>query len=237
MVDLGAFIGDLRTAFGDGLKLPVAVWRSHEAAGADPAVPHCMFGALKSVLEGAVVSFSKERLHCGGGRLYCGFAPGNPGIPNFVSLKERYKQTPEMVSEYINGLGIALAGEPYLNLARIDKLDTLDGIDGIFFLAGADILSGLCAWAFFDNNDADAVVCRFGSGCSSVVTNIMVENRLGGRRTFIGMTDPSARPFVGSGELSFAIPMCRLEEMAVTLRDSCVWGAAAWSRLKSLADR
>lgn len=233
MIETEPFISDLRHAFGPGLKLPVAVWRSAEAAGEDPCAPHCLFAALPAIEEGSVVSFSKASLHCGGGRFYCGFSPPNPGISNFVSRRERYKQTPEMVDEIVAGLRIMPASLPYVNMARIDRLESLDAVDGVFFLAGADAISGLCAWAFFDNNSPDAVSCLFGSGCCSVITSVVAENGRKGRRTFIGMTDLSAREFVAKDELGFAIPACRLEEMAVTLRESCLWESPAWSRIRS----
>lgn len=54
------------------------------------------------------------------------------------------------------------------------------------FLATPDMLSGLTTWASFDNNREDAVTALFGSGCSSVVTQVVIENKAGGRRTFLG---------------------------------------------------
>ena len=78
--------------------------------------------------------------------------------------------------------------------------------EGILFFATPDMLSGLATWAFFDNNADDAVSCIFGSGCSSVVAQAVKENRAGGRRTFIGLLDPSVRPHVESNVLSFVIP-------------------------------
>ena len=174
----------MRHAFGSSLKPPVAVWRSAEAAGSMAAVPHCLFAALPEIEAGGAVSFTLSNLHCGGGRLYCGFAPRNPGVARFVSERERYKQTPAMVDEYIDSLGIRPAEQPCLNMARIDRIGSFDGIDGVFFLAEPDALSGLCAWAFFDNNSPDAVACLFGSGCSSLITNIVGENERRGRRTF-----------------------------------------------------
>ena len=73
-------------------------------------------------------------------------------------------------------------------------------MEGILFFATPDMLSGLATWAFFDNNADDAVSCIFGSGCSSVVAQAVKENRTGGRRTFIGLLDPSVRPYA---------PLCR----------------------------
>ena len=71
--------------------------------------------------------------------------------------------------------------QKYLNFVRIGKAESFDGFEGIMFYATPDMLSGLCGWAFFDTNAADAVVTRFGSGCSFVVSMTIVENaRQGG---------------------------------------------------------
>ena len=42
-------------------------------------------------------------------------------VLGFVSLKEKYKRTPEMVADYIQGLGMKRAEKPFLNFVRIDK--------------------------------------------------------------------------------------------------------------------
>lgn len=233
MIDLPKFISDLRHAFGESLQLPIAVWRSDDPQSQDILPPHCIFGVSEELKQGQAVSLSADTLHCGGGKLYCGFMPMNQGIANFVSHKERYKATPEMVHSHIESLNIAPADKRYINLARIDTLASLEGVDGIFFIAPPDVISGLCAWAFFDNNSPDAVCAHFASGCCANITSIISENSKGGRSTFLGMFDISVRIHIAPDELSFAIPTCRLEEMAGTLRECCLWDAPAWERLRS----
>lgn len=144
-------------------------------------------------------------------------------IPDFVSNMEHYKKKPQMVREYIDSLGIRLSDKPYLNFIRMDQLDTLDGMEGILCWATLDILSGLAAWAFYDNNREDAVATIFASGCSSIVSITVKENREGGQRCFIGLLDPSARPLVPADELSFVIPLCRFKTMVETMDDSALF--------------
>lgn len=146
--------------------------------------------------------------------------------------KERYKASPADVTECIDKLDIRLTTRKYLNFVRIDKAESLDMIEGLLFIVTPDILSGLAAWAFFDNNSDCAVSCPFGSGCSSVVAQAVRENRLGGRRTFIGMLDPSARPYIGADELSFVIPAVRLPEMLDTIDRCCLSGTHGWTKIK-----
>lgn len=112
-----------------------------------------------------------------------------------------------MVKEFVEELQVPRAAKAYLNFARIDLLDSFEGLEGILFLASPDILSGLFTWVCYDNNDAQAVTSIFGSGCSSVITQAVV-NRCKGRRTFLGFFDPSVRPHVEANVLSFVIHWC-----------------------------
>ena len=232
MIDVKQLIANLRHAFGEKAKLPIAVWYSNEPAGEEVALPHCMFECLPQVENGQVVSFSKDKLHCGGGRVYSGFMPLNPGIPKFVSNVEHYKQTPEMVKQYVEDLDIKIQEKPYFNFARLDKLESLDGVEGLVFFGNADIISGLVSWAFYDNNAADAVSCQFSSGCCAMITFITTENRRHGHRTFLGMYDLSGRKFMKPDEQAFAIPLSRLETMVGTLHECALFASPAWETVK-----
>ena len=57
-----------------------------------------------------------------------------------------------MVVEHIHETGVRRAPKAFLNLTRVDNLKSFDDVLGLLFLATPDILSGLAAWAFFDNN-------------------------------------------------------------------------------------
>ena len=118
------------------------------------------------------------------------------------------------------------------HFARIDKVETFDHLEGILFLVNPDILSGLTTWAFFDNNKEDTVISTFGSGCSSVVTQTILENRKGGYRTFIGFFDPSVRPYFEADILSYTIPMSRFKVMYETMRSSCLFDTHAWGKIR-----
>ena len=168
-----------------------------------------------------------------GGKLYTGFAPQPEYVPAFVSEKEHYKATPQDVTACIAQLDIRPAEKRYLNFVRIDRAKTFGDMEGMLFLATPDILSGLATWAFFDNNAEDAVSAPFGAGCTNIISVAVRENRINGKRTFIGLFDPSARPYVERNELSFVIPACRFRTMKETLRRSCLFGTPAWSKIKS----
>ena len=117
----------------------------------------CFFKGLQAARDGVPVSLSAEVIACGGGKLYTGFTDMPERVPGFVSLKEKYKKTPQMVVDYVESLGMKRAEKKYLNFVQIDKAESFENFEGIMFYATPDMLSGLCGWAYFDTNAADAV--------------------------------------------------------------------------------
>ncbi|MBR2367714.1 MAG: DUF169 domain-containing protein [Alistipes sp.] len=220
------FIESFRKAFGEAAPLPIAFWYGDTAVNADSRVPRCMIGAIRKVCDGCALTLTAENVQCGGGGLYTAFRPMSEHVPIFVSKTEHYKQTPEQVRAYVESLDIEITDKPYLNFVRVDKLMSWEGVEAVVFFATPDILSGLCTWAFYDNDAEDAVTTKFASGCAAVISFATVENRKGGRRCFLGMLDPSARPLVPKNELTFAVPMCRLSEMLTTMSDSALYQKA-----------
>ena len=226
------FITAFREAFGEGAQLPLVFWYSDQAMGDDKARSGCLFKYLSVARTGKVVSMSADTIVCPGGKLYTGFGPVPPYVPQFVSLKERYKRTPDDVIAYIESLELEAATGYYLNFARVDCVESFDNVEGVFFYATPDMLAGLCTWAYFDNNDEQAVASIFGSGCSSVISLARRENRRGGRSCFLGGFDPSVRPYFRANELSFVVPASRWGEMLGTMRQSCLYDTHAWSVVK-----
>lgn len=220
------FLQKYREAFGNAVPLPVAFGYSHNPVAEVKRIPRCMIGAIRKVCGGEPLTLSADNVLCGGGSLYTAFAPMQDRIPAFVSETEHYKRTPEQVRRYIHNLDIQLVEKPYLNFIPIDKLSSFDDVEGILFFATPDVLSGLCSWAFYDNDADDAVSVRFASGCCSIVTFAVNENRKNGRSCFIGMLDPSARPLVPANELTFVIPVSRFREMMRTMENSALFRKA-----------
>ena len=235
-MNIETFIADYREGFGAKAQLPIAFWYSAEAATGAAAPTEklggCLFKQLDGILAGKTVSLNAENIGCGGGKFYCGFTEMPEYVPQFVSLKERYKQSPELVTDMVASLGVPKAKDNFLNFTLLDNLGSFDGIEGLLFLATPDILSGLVSWATFDRNEPDVVSSLFGSGCGNVVTQAAVENARGGYRSFIGFFDPSVRPYVDSNILSFTIPMSRFEAMCGTMRQSCLFDTHAWGKVR-----
>ena len=235
-VTVKGFIEKYRQAFGEKAPLPIAFGYSDTPVSEIRSVPKCLVGSISNVRHGNSLTLSAENVICGGGGLYTAFTEMPERVPVFVSEIEHYKKTKEMVVDYVEGLNIQLASKPYLNFVRIDNLEDWSQAEALLFFATPDILAGLCSWAFYDNNSADAVVTQFSSGCASIVTRAISENKSGGRSCFIGMLDPSARPLIPENELTFTIPMCRLMEMLETRDDSSLY-QKAFSALRRRINR
>ena len=227
------FIHNYREAFGSKAPLPLLFGYSNKPIDATEKIGGCFFKGLQAARDGQPVSLSVDVIGCGGGKLYTGYTDMPERVPRFVSLKEKYKKTPEMVVDYVQGLEMKRTEKPYLNFIRIDKAESFEGTEGVLFYATPDMLSGLCGWAFFDNNAPDAVVSQFGSGCSTVVSMTVVENERKGSRCFIGLFDPSVRPWVGKNELSFTIPYSRFVTMMETMKDCFLFDSHAWEKVKA----
>lgn len=230
-MDKNEFIKNFKKAFGN-YELPVAIWYSEKPVAQEEKTRGCFINHLKPARQGNIVSFSVASIGCQGGKLYCGFAEMAPFIPTYVSEKERYKKTPEMVTDFIADLNLPDKSKQFLNFASIDKIENFDDIDALIFFATPDVLTGLISWAFYDSNEPDAVTVPFGSGCSSMVTQPVVENQKNGHRVFLGLFDPSVRPYLEADILSFAVPMSRFRKMYHTFNESCLNGAHAWNKVQ-----
>lgn len=231
-MNIEEFIAAFREAFGAVPELPLLFRYTDTPLRPVEKVGGCFFKALAEARAGQAVSLNADNIGCGGGKFYTGFSPMPEHVPQFVSLKERYKQTPEMVTQFIATLDLRPAPKAWLEFVRLDAAGTFDGAEGVLFFATPDMLAGLATWAGFDNDAADAVASPFGSGCSTVVAQAVQENRNGGRRCFLGLFDPSVRPWVGADELGFVIPMSRFVEMCGTMRASCLFGTHAWGKVR-----
>ncbi len=217
-------------------QLPLAYRYTEEPAADTPKIGGCFFKCFEQLMQGGVVSLNAENIGCLGGKFYTGFTPMPPHIPHFVSEKEHYKQTPADVLQCVDSMGVVEAAAPWLTIMRIDRLETFDGIEGMIFIVTAEQLAGLCGWAFYDNNSPTAVTTLFGSGCSAMFANVTAENRRGGRSCFLGLFDPSVRPYIPLNHLGFGIPHSRLVEMLGTWGECFLCNSHAWEKVREKID-
>lgn len=232
------FVKTYMEAFSTCTQLPIAFGFSDKPLTTPKEGLRCLMGLFPKVRKGEAVTLADQFLGCGGGTVYMGTGELEDRIPHFVSTIEHYQQTPQMVRDYVEGLHIVPAPKRYINFQRVDSLTSWEGIEGLIFFAAPDVLCGLCSWAFFDDNTESAVITRFASGCASLITMAVSENRKeDGHSCFLGGLDPSARIMLSADELTFVIPAVRLSKMLQTMRDTCLFDTPAWGKIKQRIDK
>jgi hypothetical protein len=216
----------------NGAELPLAFYYSGEAVRGGEvkrgAGKGCMMADIVKVRQGTPVVLEAGTVGCPGGKKWLGFsdklAPNfeyflSCGIPGKVE-GERYKKTPELVSEMLKSWAQFKAPAPYLIFKRWDLLIEADDPQVVVFFVKADVLSGLYTLANFDVPDPDGVTAPMGSGCSSIIRSPFMQKDLPHPRAVIGMFDPSARPFVAADELSFSVPFNKFKTMVENMEES-----------------
>jgi uncharacterized protein (DUF169 family) len=199
----------------------------------------CLICELGQVRNGESLAFNSDALKCGGAKRYLGFADKiRPEFEYFLSCGiegkiegERYIRTPGMVKELMkNQKNITLPGK-YIVFKRWDMITKNDNPDVVVFYATPDILSGLFTLANFDQSEPNSTFTPFGAGCGSIVHYPYLEKDNERPRAVIGMFDPSARPYVASGELTFSVPMVKFLKM-ISYMDESFLITDSWKKVQ-----
>lgn len=212
--------------------LPITFYYTEGDGGAKraetPKGQSCIICELAKVINnGESVYYNKGNLACGGARRYLGYDQKmRPGFEYFLSHGnammegERYIKTPGMVNELMAKMKPLNSEGKNIVFKRWDNLVESDNPEVVIFFAGPDILSGLFTLANFDQTEPNGTIAPFGSGCSSIVYNPLLESMSERQRAVIGMFDPSARKCVPENILTFAVPMKRFEKMIGYMEES-----------------
>lgn len=224
--------------------LPITFYYTDKPANAvivkPGSAPRCIIGALVKVQRGESLAFDAKAVDCPGGKRCLGFGEMNmPNFEYFLSYGipgkvegERYKKTPEMVKEYMkNGAPNFDAPGKYIVFKRWDDLDKDDNPEVVIFYAEPDVLSGLFTLAVYDEIDPDTVAVPFSSGCGSIIQYPYLETKSKHPRSFIGMFDASARPFVDKNTLAFATPMSKFKKMVGNMEESFLI-TPSWAKIQ-----
>ena len=224
----------------NGSDLPITFYYTDEDGRADlvstPKGHQCIIGLLRNVRSGDSLCFNADSIGCEGGKRYLGYTQEMmPGFEYFLSCGiegkmegERYKKTPEIVTQLMKNAPLFEAPARFIVFKRWDQLNEKDNPDVVIFFAEADILSGLFTLAGFEEVEADGVITPFAAGCGSIVLYPYLEKRRSRRRAVIGMFDVSARPYVPKESLTFAVPIEKLMRMVEDMEESFLitpsWG-------------
>jgi len=213
-------------------ELPITFYYTDKEEHAETVKPgsvsRCIIGALSRVRKGESLCFNIDSVGCFGGKRYLGFTDKiMPNFEYFLSCGipgklegERYKQSPDIVKEFMKKQPVFKAPAKYIVFKRWDMLNESDDPDVVIFFAKPDVLSGIFTLCGFDEAQANGVIAPFCSGCAAIVQNPYLEKDSTHPRGILGMFDVSARPFVSEKELSFSVPMKKFERMIENMDES-----------------
>jgi hypothetical protein len=188
----------------------------------------CLIGNLGRVQEGYTFVYNADSPGCSGGKRYSGFSNNlRPKFEYFLSCGipgelegERYKQSPQLVEEYLKSHPPFEAPGKYLVFKRFDRLMEQENPFAVIFFAAPDVLSGLFALANYDRADPYGVLTPMGSGCASIIGYPYEQAHSKTPGCILGMFDVSARPCVPEGKLTFTVPMFRFTQMVKYMDES-----------------
>jgi uncharacterized protein (DUF169 family) len=241
------FISLWKKHFG-GAGLPVAFYYTDAAAegGGAEAGPlaRCVVANMDRVRKGETVRFAAGTIGCPGGKRYLGYSRDiRPGFEYFLSCGipgemegERYKKSPELVREVMARMPEFEAPGRFVVFKRWDRLEADDNPEVVVFFARPDVLAGLFTLSSFDEVESSGVIAPFAAGCGSIVLYPYLERASASPRCVIGMFDPSARPYVGPDELTFAAPFAKFERMVADMDQSFLI-TPTWERIRERIER
>jgi hypothetical protein len=98
--------------------------------------------------------------------------------------------------------------------------EEIDEVAIVVFMANPGQLSALATLANFDRSTNDNVITLFGSGCGSVVHQVLEQAHSERPKAVIGLTDITARKYIDRDVLSFSVPFKRFLEMEANVDES-----------------
>ncbi len=216
-----------------------------EALRFQPGRWGCVVAMLTAATKGKTAVFDRDTCGCAGGKAglgFGGYAEGGShgGIEYFLSTGrgegyppgERYKQTPELAKEFIEGLPTRDIPFAYIVFKPLSAVDSaVETPRQIVFYANPDQLTALIVLANFDRPGSENVIIPFSSGCQSIGIIPYREAELHPSHAVVGMVDVSARSYVDPDILSFTVPYAMFEEMESHVDESFLH-THAWQKVK-----
>lgn len=201
----------------------------------------CIIPLFVAALNGRTAVLEKETVLCPGGQAGLCFGPYQLGyIDYFLSTGkegqfegEYRKKTPELVREFIANLPNITLPSRYVVMKPLSEVNDGEIAETaiVVFVANADQLSALATLANFDRPTNDNVSTLFGSGCGSLVMQVLDQARAERPKAVIGLTDITARKYLDKNVLSFSVPFKRFLEMEANVEGSFLTKGKDWPEI------
>lgn len=201
----------------------------------------CIIPLFVAAVNGRTAVLEKGTVLCPGGQVGLCFGPYQLGwIDYFLSTGkegkfegEYRKKTPELVRQFIKSLPDIALPTRYVVMKPLDEVtgNEIDEMAIVVFVVNADQLSALATLANFDRPTNDNVSTLFGSGCGSLVMQVLDQGRAEMPKAVIGLTDITARKYLDKNELSFSVPFKRFLEMEANVDESFLTKGKDWPEI------
>jgi uncharacterized protein (DUF169 family) len=201
----------------------------------------CIIPMLVAAANGRTAVLEKDTVQCPGGQVGLCFGAFQLGyIEYFLSsgregeIEGEYrKKTPELVREYIRSIPDVSVPTRYVVMKPLVEVTNEEIAEAaiVVFMVNPDQLSALATLANFDRPTNDNVITLFGSGCGSVVHQVLEQAGSKWPKAVIGLTDITARKYIDKCVLSFSVPFNRFLEMEANVDESFLTKGRDWSEI------
>lgn len=232
----GVFYTDEKPVNGYGPKEGELLTREREAAGEidwEKAFGNfsCVIGNLwKARKKKTAAWLSHQACGCMGGGYYSGMyrpyletnvAYVSHGIPGTHMEGEHYI-TPEGMRRFMDEVDPPAPPAAYCVMKPLSHFSDAEPPLVVIFFARPEVLVGLHVLTTYASGDPHAVVSPFGACCTQIIRWPQVYAARGEEKAVLGGFDPSARKFLKTDEMTFAVPRSLYEKMLGVMEKSAL---------------
>ena len=174
---------------------------------------------------------SHEECGCMGGGFYTGLyrpyletnvAYVSTGMREFGMEGEHYMPTPESMRTLMQDIMPPAAPKKYCVFKPLEQFTDAEPPLVVTFFARPEVINGLYSLTMFATGDYNSVVTPFAAGCGYIISWPLVYQQKGEEKAVLGGFDLSARKFMKTDELTFAVPLSLYRKMLNALEDSAL---------------
>ncbi len=251
---LGIHYADEKPEGGFGPKPGVRFSREAEEAGTLDwqrafAEFSCVMGNIwlaRKKKKAAYISFAE--CGCMGGGFYAGMyrpyletniAYVSTGYPGTPMEGEHYLNSFDSMRAFMDDCDPRPAPKPYGVAKYLSLFTGAEEPEIIVFFARGEVLTGLSSLCCYASGSHLAVMSPFGAGCTNIYTWPLTYLGRGEEKAVLGGLDPSARKFMKTDELTFAVPLSLYRKMLDCMETSALtrrtWQGVRKKAVKSRA--
>lgn len=174
---------------------------------------------------------SHEECGCMGGGFYAGlYRPYletnifyvSTGIPEANMEGEHYLPSTDSMRAFMDNVMPPEAPKKYCIFKPLDQFSDAARPLVINFFARPEVISGLYSLTMYATGDFNSVVTPFSSACGYLVSWPLVYQQRGEEKAVLGGFDLSARKFMKTDELTFAVPLPLYSKMLEIMETSAL---------------